>query len=82
MPIAFTYRADRKNRLDEQVIAGQDGGMTIKPKRKPQIETVTGTLTPDGVLIKADNGKTILSPMPRFLRWCLRELRNAHIGGN
>ena len=54
--------------------------MTIKPRRKPQIETVTGTLTPDGVLIKADNGKTVLSPMPRFLRWCLRELRNAHIG--
>ena len=75
MPIAFIYLADRKNRLDEQVIAGQDGGMTIKPKRKPQIETVTPTLTPSGVHVVADNGKTHTIPLARFLRWCLSELR-------
>ena len=56
--------------------------MTIKPSRKPQIETVTPTLTPSGVHVQADNGKIHTIPLARFLRWCLSELRKAHIGGN
>ena len=51
--------------------------MTIKPRRKPQIETVTPTLTPSGVHIVADNGKTHTIPLARFLRWCLSELRKS-----